>query len=375
MKKWRILPAVLLALTMLLTACESNISKGEKAESSTLPVAMVKTGLASVNTLAVSDDALTEKTVVAAVAMEKDGKIAACKLDEIETDAKLSDGKIVREKSPRSKYAQGEDYGLNTSAPLSKAWYKQADALCDYVVGKTAAQVAEIPVENGVAKDEALRSRCELDITPFLEAIGKACDMAAERGAQEGDTLSLALMATDGTNNSDEAVQTDVHIAAVCMNSRGVVTDCQVDVAGKKVAVTDGAFDGTAGAFSSKKDQKTGMDDTSDTEKDAEWIACAKAFEEYVVGKTAKQVKVTPLTNGKPAADTELAKKCDIRVSEMLENVLKAMDETSADATVENDTKTEADGFLDEAASVAEDVASRVEDTLSRIGEELIESR
>lgn len=376
MKKIGTMLALLLALSMLLTACESNISKGNDAESSASPAAaMVKTGLATVNTMAVSKDALTEKTVAAAVTVGGDGKIAACKLDEIETDTKLSDGKIVREADRRSHYARGDEDGLEPSAPLTKAWYKQVDALCDYVVGKTAAEVANIPVENGVATDEMLRSRCELNITPYLEAIKKACDMATDRGAKAGDTLSLSLTASDATGGSDTLVQTAVQVAAVTMDSRSVATDCLVDVVDRKVNVTDGAFDGESGTFASKKDQKTGLDDTSDTEKDGEWVACANAFEEYVVGKTAKQVKVTPLTDGKPSADTELAKKCTIRVTEMMDNVLKAMDETIGSSTVENTEKTASGGFLEDVESAADDIVSRVEDAVSRVGEELTESR
>lgn len=377
MKKIGMLMAMLLAFSLLLTACESNIAKGKDGSEASAPaVAMVKTGLATVNTMAVSDDALTAKTVAAAVAVGKDGRITACKLDEIETDAKLKTGKITREKDMRSKYAQGDDYGLATSAPLSKEWYKQVDALCDYVVGKTAAEVADISLENGVAADETLRSRCELTITPFIEVIGKACDMATQRGAQAGDALSLSMTATDATGGSDKAVQTDVHVAAVALNSRGVVTDCLVDVASCKVDVTDGAFSGITGPYRSKKDQKTGMDDTSDTEKDAEWAACANAFEEYVIGKTARQVKVTPLTDGKPASDTELSKKCTIRVTEMMDNVLKAIDTASAEGTAaKHETETAADGFLEDVVSVADDVVSQVEDAVSRVGEELTESR
>ena len=368
--------AMLLAFSLLLTACESNVAKGDGSEVSAPAAAMVKTGLATVNTLAVSDDALTAKTVAAAVAMGKDGKITACRVDEIETDAKLKDGKITREKDMRSKYAQGDDYGLATSAPLSKEWYKQIDALCDYVVGKTAAEVAEIPLDNGVTTDETLRSRCELTITPFIEVIGKACDLATERGAQAGDALSLSLTATDSTDGSDKAVQTDVHVAAVALNSRGVVTDCLVDVASRKVEVTDGAFSGMTGAYRSKKDQRTGMDDTSATEEDAEWGASAKAFEEYVIGKTARQVKATPLTDGKPAMDTELAKTCTVRVTEMMDNVLKAIDTASAEKpTAKDETETATNSFLEDVVSAADDVVSRVGDMVSRVGDELTASR
>lgn len=376
MKKFGTIVAALLALTMLLTACNGNVPQSDTSSDSAPVAASVKTGLATVNSMAIADDALTAKTVAAAVTVGDGGKITACRVDELETDAKLKEGHILRERDVRSKYEQGNDFGLSAASPISKEWFEQVDALCDYVVGKTAAEVAEIPLDNGVATDESLRSRCALSITTFLEAIGKACDMATERGAQAGDTLRLSLTANDAAAGSDTRVQTDVQVAAVTVNSRGVVTDCLVDVAGKNVEVVDGAFFGDTGAFRSKKDQKTGMDDTSDSEEDGEWAACAKAFEEYVTGKTADQVKETPLTDGKPAADTDLAKKCTIRVAEMLQNVLKAMNADTGEVATDRVTEeTASGGLLDDVGSMVDDAVSMAEDAVSRVEDMLTESR
>ncbi len=376
MKKTGIIVAALLALTMLLTACDGNVMKNETSSGSAPVAASVKTGLATVNSMAIADDALTAKTVAAAVTVGDGGKITACRLDEVETDAKLKEGRILKEKDVRSKYEQGDDFGLSAASPISKEWYEQVDALCDYVVGKTAAEVADIPLDDGVATEENLRSRCALTITTFLEAIGKACDMATERGAQAGDTLSLAITVTDGAVGSDARVQTDVQVAAMTVNSRGVATDCLVDVASKKVEVVDGAFFGDTGTFRSKKDKKTGMDDTSDTETDGEWATSAKAFEEYVTGKTAEQIKETPLTDGKPAADTDLAKKCTIRVAEMLRNVLKAMNaDTGTTVTVQKAEETATGNILDDIGSMVDDAVSMAEDAVSKAEDMLTESR
>lgn len=366
MKRTAMILAAVLALVMVLSACDRNVGTSDASNVSTPVAAMVKTGLATVNTLAVSDDAMTVKTVAAAVAVGDGGKITACRLDELETDAKLHEGKISREKNVRSKYEQGYDYGLAASKPAKKEWFEQVDALCDYVVGMTAAEVAEIRLDNGVASDETLRSKCTLVITPFLEAIGKACATAADRGAQAGDRLSLSLSADDRSGGSDKVVQNDVQIAAVTLNSHSVVTDCIVDVAGKTVEVVDGAFSGETGDFRSGKDKKSGPDDTSDTVSDAEWATSARAFEEYVVGKTSTQVKATPLTDGKPSADTDLAKKCSIRVTEMLNNTLKAIAEANASKeTVENRATATDDTLLEDAESMVRDAVSRVDEMLT----------
>ena len=369
MKKMGVILAAVLLFATLFSACSKNVGEHDDPGKTVPAAAMVKTGLATVSSAAVADDALTDKTVVAAVTVGDGGKIVACRLDEIETDAKLNEGKIVREKDLRSKYEQGYDYGLASSSPVTKEWFEQVDALCDYVVGKTAAEVAAIPLENGVATDETLRARCDLVITGFLEAIGKACDMASDRGAQAGDTLSLSISAADDTNQSNDAVHTAVQIAAVTLNSRGVVTDCLVDEAGKQVKVTDGAFTGETGSYRSRKDQKTDFDDTTNTKTDGEWVACAKAFEEYVVGKTGTQVKATPLTDGKPAADTDLAEKCTMRVSEMLENVLNAIHLAATEPSrAKPATQTATDSLLDKASRAVDEAASRVGNAADRIG-------
>ena len=369
-----ILTAVLLLVT-LLSACKSNVPQTDESETSMNVAASVKTGLGTVYSTAVSADALTAKTVAAAVKVGDGGKITACRVDELETDAKLENGKITREADRRSKYTMGYDYGLSSVKPLEKEWFEQIDALCDYVVGKTAAEVAEIPLDNGVPTDEALRSRCELTVSPYLDAIGKACDMAADRGAQAGDMLSLSLTASDD-EGGDAFVREDVQIALVTLNARGVVTDCVVDVTGRRIDVKDGAFVGETGDYPSKKDQKTGLDDTSDTETDAEWTSSARAFEEYVTGKTAAQVKATPLTKGRPAADTDLAKKCTIPVATMLQNVLNAIDSATATGSkTHTATQTAADSVLDKASKAADDVVSMAEDAVSRVGDALTELR
>ncbi len=374
MKKLLAMLAAVFALVTLLTACDRNVGKKDTTEPSQPVAAAVKTGLATVSSVAISDDALTDKTVVAAVAIGEGGKLTACKLDEIETDAKLNNGKITREKDVRSKYEQGYDYGLASADSTKKEWFEQVDALCDYVIGKTAAEVAEIPLENGVATDEMLRARCNLSITAFLEAIGKACDSAAERGAQANDALALAVTAESAPDSTDKAVHTAVQLAAVTLNSRGVVTDCLVDESGKKVEVKDGAFFGETGTYRSKRGQKEGMEDTTDTDTVADWSRSSRAFEEYVIGKTAAQVKATPLTDGKPAADTDLAEKCTIRVTEMMNNVLKAIDRASETDTTKTTatataTATATGSLLDDAADLADDAGDLVGDAADRAGD------
>jgi hypothetical protein len=68
-----------------------------------------------------------------------------------------------------SKNVLGDDYGMRKASGIGKEWNEQAEAFGEYVVGKSAAEVA------GLASDDAdLLSGCTIGVSAFQTLIAKA---------------------------------------------------------------------------------------------------------------------------------------------------------------------------------------------------------
>ena len=99
-----------------------------------------------------------------------DGKIVLCRIDAIQIDG------TDTAKACKSKAELGDDYGMLSDYGSKLAeWDDQAKAFESYVVGKTAAQVAAIAVdEKGHPTDAALTAGCTMGVSEFISAISKA---------------------------------------------------------------------------------------------------------------------------------------------------------------------------------------------------------
>lgn len=128
--------------------------------------------------------------------------------------------------------------------------------------------------------------------------------------------------------------QVDATAAAVILDKDNKIVSCRIDVAQNKMDITDGAVE-------AEKEFKTKMelgDDynmakygTPNVEGGTvkEWYVQTKAFEEYVVGKTADEVKAIELkeANGhKIAADEALLSAgCTMQITDICAVVAEAV--------------------------------------------------
>ena len=318
-KLWAIICGLMLLLS--LTAC------GEKDKNPT-PSGTANgdgrsLGLGSVNTLAVDgNEKTTVKTTVAAVVLDKDGKITECKLDEAEFPVELKNGALQVAVDLLTK-GETEDYTLtdrdlgagNTSR---ESWDDQVEAFCDYVEGMTGDQVSAIAATDG--KSEMIEG-CDLIITDFISAVHEATRNAKSKNIAAGDELELAVSVAKSGESTDAKPQFDIEMAAVTLGGDDRITACLTDTAQAKLTVENSLFSHAAGKMDTKrgKGDAYGMKQASSVKK--EWYEQADAFDAYAVGKTAEELSKLSVGNDDK---TDAISGCTMAVSGMLKNAVKA---------------------------------------------------
>jgi hypothetical protein len=157
-------------------------------------------------------------------------------------------------------------------------------------------------------------------------------------GAKEADyKLGMGVELSTASSKENNA-QVDATVATVVMDANGKIVLCRIDVAQNKMDVTGGAVD-TAKAFETKMElgSRYGMEGKVDNNGDGvmlEWDAQAKAFETYVVGKTAAEVKAikTQEAGGHQIAVDEALLKagCSMQITDFITAVAKACEDKNA---------------------------------------------
>ena len=173
-----------------------------------------------------------------------------------------------------------------------------------------------------------------LCLTLALVACGEkqpAAPQEAEYKLGMGVVLSM-------DSSKTELAQVDATVAAVVMDAEGKIVSCRIDVAQNKMKVVGGAVD-TAATFKTKMELGSayGMAGKVDNNGDGvmlEWDAQAKAFEEYVVGKTAAEVNSieTQEAGGHLIAVDEALLKagCSMQITDFMAAVVKACNDDQA---------------------------------------------
>lgn len=299
----------------------------------------LKTGLGIVTTVestaasADADGSANPTFTAAAVVVDEAGTIVSCDLDVLQGSVSFgADGQITSDTAAEqlTKDELKEGYNMKGVSPIGKEWYEQADAFCTYAVGKTVDQLSGAVGEDGKPTDADLSAGCTINVSDFVKAVAAAVENATVRGAQEGDTLSLAIVpdATGSTSASaeeDGSAAVDVTIVAATMNADGAFTSMYADAVQTAVgfdatgAITD---DGTADVRSKyEKKEDYNMKGVSPIGK--EWYEQADAFCDYAVGKTVDELAAGADETGK-ATDADLSAGCTINVSALMKAAAKA---------------------------------------------------
>ncbi len=338
-----------LALTVsLLAGCGSstkantntNANTNNSTSSSDKTEGGVKTGLAIATSIASSKDAGDEDglaqadSTIAAVTVDKDGKIVKCILDVAQTKVNFSkEGKILTDLKSTFKTKQElkEEYGMKKASKIGKEWYEQANAFADYVVGKTAAEVKGIAVTSeGTASDKDLSSSVTVHVGDFITAVSKAAENAKDLGANADDKLGLGVSTDIGDSkdagDKDGLAQVNSYYTASTFDASGKITSSVIDASQAKVNFTkEGKITSDLKAEVPSKNElgeKYGMKKSSKIGK--EWDEQAAGFAKYVVGKTADEVKGIAVTAEGTPSDADLKSSVTIHIAPFQNIILAA---------------------------------------------------
>jgi hypothetical protein len=332
---------LILALTMtafIISGCGAAPEKKTETEKE----GGVKTGLGVVSSVSKSTDAEAGKdgfaqvdSTVAAVLVDKDGKIVKCKIDAAQTKISFSaDGKITTplDGDIKTKQELGDTYGMKKASGINKEWNEQADAFASYVTGKTLAQVKGIAVnEEGVPTESDLTSSVTVHITDFTAAIEKAVNNAQDLGAKSGDNLGLGIITTinksaNAAADKDGLAQAYSVYTATTFASDGKITSSIIDASQTDVNFSaDGKITSDLKAENKTKNElgdAYGMKKASGIKK--EWNEQAASFADYIKGKTLEQVKGIAVNEEGVPTESDLTSSVTIHISDFIGVIEKA---------------------------------------------------
>ena len=285
---------------------------------------------------------------VAAVVVDKDGKIVACRLDAVQNKVAVSaTGEVTVPETFQTKMEKGDAYGMagspyspdNNGDGVVKEWYEQAKAFETYVVGMTAAEVKAMEtttLKNGyvISADKALlNAGCTIQITDFKAAVAAACE--DEQGVSFKSKGEFTLgVAADSYSDKATANATAEKAGAVCVYSDfaasvvegGKIVASLNDAIQPKFAVSV-AGELTATYTNTKRGLKeaygmAGSPYSPDNDGDGrvlEWYEQSLAFSKHVVGMTAAEVAAmtTQTVNDHEISTDEnlLAAGCTIQIT------------------------------------------------------------
>lgn len=293
------------------------------------------TSLSDSKSAADGEDGYSQANIdLVAVTVTDEGVIDSCVIDSIQAKATFDTaGKVTADLTApvASKNELGSNYGMGKVSSIGKEWNEQAQALADYVKGKTVEEIKGIAVtEQGKAADADLAASVTVSIAGYLDAIEQAASNATHLGAKQGDRLVLTTSTNitsskDATQEEAGQIQTSATVAAVTMNG-DVITSCYIDAVQANVDFDSAGVITTdltaAQPTKNELGDNYGMGKISPIGK--EWNEQVAAFCTYVTGKTLDQVAGIAVTEKGAAANADLAASVTIAIGEFQALIAKA---------------------------------------------------
>lgn len=271
---------------------------------------------------------------VAAVILDKDGKIVDCRLDAVQSKVEIADGFLADGAAKlvfKSKYDLGDEYNMKTYGGAIAEWYEQADAFSQYCIGKTAEEVKNTAVdEKGKPTDADLSAGCTIAVSDFVESVVKACNDEQAKSFESGKELKLGLFAKGSVDsaadseNNDGSVKLLGTVAAAAVDSDGLLAAAVIDAVQPEFkyddngAVTSAAYKGT------KREQKENYGMVAYAGAVAEWYQQAESLCDWLIGLSPDEIKAVPDNSGHPT-DADLAASCTIYITGDVNNIVTAM--------------------------------------------------
>ncbi len=121
-------------------------------------------------------------TVIAAVAIDADGKVVSCNIDTAQTAVNFDEaGVITSDKAMNypTKKEKGDDYGMIKASGIGREWYEQIEAVEEWMIGKTAAEITNMPLnDEGATTDVDLATKATISLTGYQAAVLEAIENA-----------------------------------------------------------------------------------------------------------------------------------------------------------------------------------------------------
>ena len=301
---------VVVALLLCLFGGCSNKAGGKDNDDK----AKTKFGMAIITDTDVEEDEASLSATVATVLTDTDGKIIACRLDELEIEPAIVGTTFENVTDLRTKREKGTDYGMQ-AAGAKQEWFAQADSFCKYVIGMTANEVAGIETMDGKPKDADLLAGCTMDVTDFMRAVSEAAKNAKEAKVAAADKLGLAVTATRYADSENTAPRYDMLFSAVTVGADGKLTGCYTD----ELQYTFSLIEKEA---TTKAQQGDGYGMKAASAIGLEWYQQIANLDAFLVGKSTADIDAVSLADGKIP---DIASGCTIVVTEQMKNVQKAM--------------------------------------------------
>ena len=307
------------------TAAVTTAKAGDNKTEATGKIA--KVGIGQNGSIMSSKDFTADKggvaqsdVIIAAVALDKDGKIVEVKFDSAQTKVEFNpDGTIKTDVNTpaKTKKELGDAYGMKKNSKIGKEWHEQIAALEKWMVGKTPEQVASMKTKKGAddnhpaVPDEAdLTSSVSITVQDYLAAVSEAAKNAVEvkGGADKMGLGVITFLEKSKAKTADKGAVAgmDTYMSVTAFKD-GKVAYNYIDAMQASVA-----YD-AAGKVTSKKDEalktKQELKDAYNMKAQSgikkEWYEQANALSTWMVGKSADQIKGMKLADksGKKITD------------------------------------------------------------------------
>ena len=286
MKKILSLVLVLSLLTLAAFALGSC-----KKENEYQLVVVVDDGLGTISRNKVTNIAL-------ALVIDADGKIAAARFDSIEASLAVDDeGELKTANRLTTKVEKGDAY----TGMAAGSWAKQAKAFEDFIVGKTAAEVAALDTSK-VSGDNPIVAGCTMSSsTPvFQKLVAKAFAYERKVSFKTAEDITVGFgIEAKFSGDVEAGAKVSAAYAAVVV-AGGKVVASMLDEAECSYEFTEAEGEYTAavklsygkGYAGSKNEQGDGYDTYPGSTPMAagRWYAQAQAYANTTVGKTVAEL-------------------------------------------------------------------------------------
>jgi len=333
MKKF-IVMFLALAMVLSFVACGNKVDDKDNAPAGDASAkAEYKLGLGVVVSMDSSSDKTEDKdafarvdTTYATVVLDKDGKIVAADLDAAQTQVSVADGKLLNLDSVglSTKKELKDNYAMKEYSGIGKEWYEQAAAYAEKMIGKTVEDVKALALnDKGAPADADLNAVCTMAVGSFNAAIVAACEDAQAKTFTASDDFKLGLevdLSVDSSKdyNADKetnaTVQVDATFAATVIDADGKVISALLDEAQPAVQIDNDGKVASKTYTNTKRHLKEAYNMKAYAQNCiAEWYVQGKALTDYVVGKTADEIKAIKTEDDRPT-DADLSASVTIQI-------------------------------------------------------------